>query len=96
MVQKKLGHRMLTPRPELVGKFVWWEDVRGRGTCMSTASELIDLDVQIFRLQAQLVKQPQAQGTEKLEQLLKAREQLLLRMKAEETERLSNPKYKRP
>jgi hypothetical protein len=51
---------------------------------MGITTELMDLDVQIFRLQARLVRTPAGEGTKKLETLLKSREKLLLKMDGEE------------
>ena len=63
---------------------------------MGAASELMDLDVQIFRLQSELVKRPDAEGTKNLERLLRVRQRLLLKMEREENDRLANKKPKRP
>ncbi len=63
---------------------------------MGVTTELLDLDAQIFRLQAEFGTSPDAEGTRKLEQLLKTREKLLLKIEREERERLSSQKYERP
>jgi hypothetical protein len=55
----------------------------------------MEIDGQIFRLKAELVGKTKGEGDQKLEQLLKAREQVLLKMEREKEERLSNEKYKR-
>jgi hypothetical protein len=57
---------------------------------MGTATKLMDLDAEIFRLQAELVKKPHAEGTRKLKELLNARQELLLRLEGEQRERVAN------
>jgi hypothetical protein len=61
---------------------------------MGTATKLMDLDAEIFRLQAELVKKPHAEETRKLEELLKARQELLVRLEREQRERVENGNYK--
>jgi hypothetical protein len=55
----------------------------------------MEIDGQIFRLQLELVGKSEADLTQKLGRLLKAREEVLLKMEREKEERLSNAKYKR-
>jgi hypothetical protein len=62
---------------------------------MGSAHELLDVDARIFNLQARLKEQPDIDGTNELDALLKLRETLLLKLESEERERIANEKDKR-
>jgi hypothetical protein len=61
---------------------------------MEITTRLMDLDAEVFRLQAELVRKPDADGTRRLEELLNARQELLLKMESEERERVAKGNYK--